>query len=142
MTLAAGETMGRFYEDFGAGNIDAALAACAEDLEIIDPGMGQVRGRERFREYLVTFKRALPDARAVIEEIVESGETVAVEGRFTGTHTGPLATDDGDVEPTGATVDLRFADVSRVRDGEIVAYHTYYDQLGLLTQLGLMDQAS
>ena len=27
MTLAAGETMGRFYEDFGAGNIDAALAA-------------------------------------------------------------------------------------------------------------------
>ena len=80
MTLAAGETMGRFYEDFGAGNIDAALAACAEDLEIIDPGMGQVRGRERFREYLVTFKRAMPDARAVIEEIVESGETVAVEG--------------------------------------------------------------
>jgi hypothetical protein len=25
-----------------------------------------------------------------------------------------------------------------VRDGKIVAYHTYYDQLGLLTQLGLM----
>jgi ketosteroid isomerase-like protein len=35
-------------------------------------------------------------------------------------------------------VDLRFADVSRVRDRKIVAYHTYYDQLGLLTQLGLM----
>jgi ketosteroid isomerase-like protein len=64
--------------------------------------------------------------------------TVAVEGRFTGTHTGPLATDDGDVEPTGATVDLRFADVSQVHDGKIVAYHTYYDQLGLLSQLGLM----
>lgn len=140
MTLAPAETMGRFYEDFGTGNIDAALAACAEDLEIIDPGMGQVLGRQRFREYLETFKRAMPDARAVIEGIVESGETVAVEGRFTGTHTGPLATDDGDVEPTGATVDLRFADVSRVREGKIVAYHTYYDQLGLLTQLGLMDQ--
>jgi ketosteroid isomerase-like protein len=25
-----------------------------------------------------------------------------------------------------------------VEDGKIVAYHTYYDQLGLLTQLGLM----
>jgi ketosteroid isomerase-like protein len=25
-----------------------------------------------------------------------------------------------------------------VRDGKIVAYHTYYDQLRLLTQLGLM----
>ena len=27
----------------------------------------------------------------------------------------------------------------RVRGGKIVAYHTYYDQLGLLTQLGLME---
>jgi hypothetical protein len=31
---------------------------------------------------------------------------------------------------------LRFADVSRTRDGKIVSYHTYYDQLGRLTQLG------
>ena len=137
---AAGEVVNRFYEKFGAGDIDAALSVCADDLEIVDPGMGQVRGSDRFREYLETFKRAMPDARAIVEQTVESGERVAAEGRFTGTHTGPLATDDGDIGPTGASVDLRFVDVSRVRDGKIVAYHTYYDQLGLLTQLGLMDQ--
>lgn len=136
----AGEIMGRFYEDFSTGDLDAALAVCVEDLEVIDPGMGHVRGRDRFREYLGTFKRAMPDARAVIEQTVESGETVVAEGRFTGTFTGPLGTHDGDVEPTGATVDLRFADLSRVRAGKIVAYHTYYDQLGLLTQLGLMQE--
>ena len=56
----AGETVRRFYEAFGTGDIDAALSACADDLEIIDPGMGQVRGRDRFREYLETFKRAMP----------------------------------------------------------------------------------
>jgi len=138
LNTAAGEVVGRFYQDFGAGDIDAALSVCADDLEIVDPGMGQVRGRDRFREYLETFKRAMPDAQANVERTVESGETVAVEGRFTGTHTGPLTTEDGDVAPTGASVDLRFADVSLVRDGKIVAYHTYYDQLGLLTQLGLM----
>jgi ketosteroid isomerase-like protein len=104
--------------------------------------MGQVPGRDRFREYLETFKRAMPDARAIVEQTVEAGDTVAVEGRFTGTHTGPLATEDGDVEPTGAAVDLRFADVSQVRDEKIVAYHTYYDQLGLLTQLGLMGETA
>jgi steroid delta-isomerase-like uncharacterized protein len=135
------EIMDRFYEDFGTGNIDAALSACAEDLEIVDPGMGHIHGRERFREYLETFKRAMPDARATIEQTVDSGELVVVEGRFTGTHTGPLATEDGDVEPSGASVDLRFADISRVSDGKIVAYHTYYDQLGLLTQLGVMNLA-
>jgi steroid delta-isomerase-like uncharacterized protein len=139
---AAGEVVSTFYEKFGAGEFDVALSLCADDLEIVDPGMGQVHGRDRFREYLETFKRAMPDARAIVEQRVEAGETVAVEGRFTGTHTGPLATDGGDVQPTGAAVDLRFADVSRVRDGKIVAYHTYYDQLGLLTQLGLMDQTT
>jgi len=130
--------MARFYEDFGAGKIDSAVSACAHDLEITDPGMEQVRGRDRFREYLETFKRAMPDARAVIEQVVEFGGTVAVEGRLTGTHTGPLTTGEGDVEPAGSAIDLRFADISRVRDGKIVAYNTYYDQLGLLTQLGLM----
>jgi ketosteroid isomerase-like protein len=134
---SAGEVVTRFYEDFAAGNIEAALAACAEDLEVIDPGMGTVRGHGRFRTYLETFKRAMPDARAVVEHTVEAADTVAVEGRFTGTHTGPLATDEGDVAPTGLTIDLRFADIARVRDHKIVAYHTYYGPAGLLTQLGL-----
>jgi ketosteroid isomerase-like protein len=64
---------------------------------------------------------------------------VIVEGRFLGTHTGPLAGPDGDVAPTGRSVDLRFADVSCVQNGQIVSYHTYYDQMGLLSQLGLME---
>ena len=67
------------------------------------------------------------------------GDAVIVEGRFVGTFTGLLATPDGDLQPTGAQVDVRFADVSRGRDGKLISYHTYYDQLGLMPQLGLMD---
>jgi ketosteroid isomerase-like protein len=73
----------------------------------------------------------------VIDDMYDAGDVVVVEGRFAGTFTGPLASADGDIEPTGAIVDLRFADVSRARGGRIVSYHTYYDQLGLLTQLGV-----
>jgi ketosteroid isomerase-like protein len=36
-------------------------------------------------------------------------------------------------------VDLAFADFARVRDGQIVEYRTYYDQVSLLTQLGQME---
>ena len=135
-TLIAG-----FYADFDRNDIDGAVAAFSDDLETTDPGMGTVHGTEPFRAYLETFKRAMPDARVVIEHEYESGDTVMVEGRFVGTHTGPLAGDDGDIEPTGASVDLRFADFSRVENGKIVSYHTYYDQVGLLTQLGLMDES-
>jgi predicted ester cyclase len=102
--------------------------------------MGTVHGHEPFREYLEVFKRAMPDAHAIIENLFQAGDTVIVEGRFVGTHTGPLASPDGDLDPTGATVDLHFADVSRVHAAKIVSYHTYYDQLGMLTQLGLMGE--
>jgi ketosteroid isomerase-like protein len=136
------ELVAGFYESFNSNNINAALSAFSAELETIDPGMGTVYGHEPFREYLEVFKRAMPDAHAVIESLVEVGDRVIVEGRFVGTHTGPLASPDGDVEPTGASVDLRFADFVRVEDGKIVAYHTYYDQLGLLTQLGLMGEPS
>lgn len=132
------ELVGRFYERFDKGKIEEAVSVFAEKLEIVDPGMGTVYGRDRFREYLETFKRAMPDARAIIEHKFQAGDTVAVEGRFVGTHTGPLTTEDGVVNPTGASIDLRFADFSRVRGGLVVSYHTYYDQMGLLTQLGLI----
>ena len=136
------ELVSRFYESFDRGDIDAAVSVFADELETTDPGMGTVHGLAPFREYLATLKRAMPDARAVVEQMRETGDAVIVEGRFVGTHTGPLAGPDGDVEPTGASVDLRFADVSSVRDGKIVSYHTYYDQLGLLTQLGLMGEVA
>lgn len=134
------EIVSRFYENFDRGDVGAALAVFSDDLETTDPGMGTVYGLAPFREYLETLKRAVPDARAVIEEMREAGDAVIVEGRFVGTHTGPLEGPDGAIEPSGASVDLRFADVSRVRGGKIVSYHTYYDQLGLLTQLGALEE--
>lgn len=38
------EVGGQFYELFSAGDVDGALAVCADDLEVIDPGMGPVHG--------------------------------------------------------------------------------------------------
>lgn len=137
--LTARELASRFYEAFDAGEIDTVLSVFSADLETTDPGMGTAHGQRPFREYIETLKRAVPDARAIIDGIYDAGDVVVVEGRFAGTFTGPLASPDGDIEPTGATVDLRFADVSRAQDGKIVSYHTYYDQLGLLTQLGVME---
>lgn len=133
------ELVAAFYEHFDSGDIAAAVSAFSDELETVDPGMGTVHGLGPFQEYLETFKRAMPDAKAVVEQIYQAGDRVIVEGRFVGTHTGPLAGPDGDIEATGASVDLNFADVSRVQSGKIVSYHTYYDQLGLLTQLGLMN---
>ncbi len=142
MSVAATrDLVARFYEAFDSGDLESAVSIASADVEMIDPGLGAVHGTASFREYLETLKRAVPDARAVIERVHDAGDAVIVEGRFVGTFTGPLASPDGDLPPTGAAVDLRFADVTTARDGEITSYHTYYDQLGLLTQLGLMSDS-
>jgi len=131
----------RFYEEFDKGNIAAATSAFSREVEIADPGIGTVRGVGRFREYLESFRRVIPDGRLIVQRLYESENAVIVEGRFVGTHTGPLRGPGGEIEPTGATVQLRFASVWQIENGAITCHHTYYDQLDLLTQLGLVRDA-
>ena len=128
----------RFYEEFDNGNIAAATSSFSEEVEIADPGIGTVHGVGRFREYLESFRRVIPDGRAVVQRLYEAENVVIVEGRFVGTHTGPLRGPSGDIQPTGLAVDVRFVNVWRIEDGTITCHHTYYDQLDLLTQLGLV----
>jgi ketosteroid isomerase-like protein len=104
-----------------------------------DPDLGSAAGLAALRGYLEGLKVPIPDAQAVVERIFEAGDTVIVEGRFTGTNTGPLPGPDGELPPSGRTVDLPFADFSRLSGGKLVEYRTYYDQVGQLTQLGLME---
>ncbi|HVO53668.1 MAG TPA: nuclear transport factor 2 family protein [Solirubrobacterales bacterium] len=134
------EIVQRFYDAFGSGDLDAATAMFADGVRMTDPGLGSVKGLPALRDYLDGLKGPLPDARAIVERAFEAGDTVIVEGRFTGTNTGPLPGPEGDLPASGREVDLPFADFSRLREGEIVEYRTYYDQVGLFTQLGLMEE--
>ena len=128
-----------FYERFGDGDLDAAIAVFSAGVRISDPGLGTVEGLDAMRGYLEALKGPVPDARAIVDRMFEVGETVIVEGRFSGTNTGPLHGPDGVLPPSGRTVDLPFADFARVSDHRIVEYRTYYDQVSLFTQLGLME---
>jgi steroid delta-isomerase-like uncharacterized protein len=128
----------RFYEQFEKGDIAAATCAFSKEVEIADPGIGTVHGVGRFREYLESFKRVIPDGRVIVQRLYDAENAVIVEGRFVGTHTGPLRGPGGDIQPTGASVELRFVNVWQIEDETITCHHTYYDQLDLLTQLGLV----
>jgi ketosteroid isomerase-like protein len=134
------EIVQRFYDAFGEGDLEAATAVFAGTVRMTDPGLGVVEGLPALRDYLDGLKDPLPDARAIVGQTFEAGDTVIVEGRFTGINTGPLPGPDGELPASGRKVDLPFADFSRLRDGKIVEYRTYYDQVSLFTQLGLMEE--
>ena len=59
----------------------------------------------------------------------------------TGTHKGTLTTPDGQSIPaTGKSVRLRTCDVATFKDGRATSHRFYFDQMEVLTQLGLTSE--
>lgn len=95
---------------------------------------GRARGLRR------AFKAALPDAHMEIEKAVEAGPEVFIAGRFRGTHTGDLVTQQGTLPASGRPLDLPYADYFRVEGGRIVEHRVYWDQVDMMAQLGTSPQ--
>jgi ketosteroid isomerase-like protein len=69
----------------------------------------------------------------------EVGDTVIDQGEMVGRNTGDMYLPDGQVIPaTGKQVRVRSVDIATVKDGRIVRHDFYFDQLELMSQLGLM----
>ena len=69
------------------------------------------------------------------------GHTVIVEGVFTGTHDGTLKTPMGDVPATGRKVKGDFVQIFEVDRGLVKRNSLIYDQVQLMTQLGMAPAA-
>lgn len=97
------------------------------------------KGRTELVEFYKAFFDAFPDMNAKRERAFAQGEWVCVEYTVTGTHTQPLANPMGEpIPPTNKKVHVRNCSVYRVHGGKVVEAHEYFDQLGLLAQLGLV----
>jgi predicted ester cyclase len=124
-----------------ANDLDGFVAMQAADCEWSTPD-GPLHGRAAVREYVGRFREAFPDGRHTIDRAVETGDTVAIEGHWSGTHTGAFATPQGDVPPTGRTVQMSFALFVRgdpaAREASRVVI--YMDQLAMAAQLGLLPE--
>lgn len=125
-----------YYEAFNKGDMEAARPLFTKDVSAVDAA-GTQEGFDDFREFLEVFLRAAPDASLTPVSWVEQGNIVATEGLFRGTFTGPLASDDGDIEPTGMAFNVPFLEINEVQDGRIRHHRVYYDQIVMLTQMGI-----
>ena len=98
----------------------------------------ELDGRAAAAAWIDVFLRAFPDLHHDILASVEADNQVAAEVRFTGSHTGPLASPSGDIAPTGKPVILDYADILRFTGEQLQSEHVYFDQAAFLTQLGLL----
>jgi predicted ester cyclase len=115
-------------------------ALLAPDCDVLTP-TGARRGPAATTAYSKPLVAAFSDAYHRVDLVVASGDVVAVEGAWVGTHTGPLVTPDGEVPPTGRSIELPFAATVRVSGEIVTSMHVYFDQLSFMAQLGLVPQA-
>jgi ketosteroid isomerase-like protein len=134
----ARETLDKITEAILAGDRDGIASCYAEDAVADTPDEGRLVGRDAVVEYLAGFARAFPNITWEPISQLEIGDTAIDEGYIIGANTGPLAGPDGELPATGRTIRLRECDLLTVRDGLAVSHRFHYDQMDLLTQLGLM----
>ena len=122
---------------FNAHDLEAIARESSSDSEMTAPGDVKLKGPQAIKEYNQNFITAFPDARTDTKNIFTQGNHVIVEGVFTGTHNGTLKTPMGDVPATGRKVKGEFVQIFEVDRGLIKKLSLMYDQVQLMTQLGM-----
>ena len=111
-----------------------------QDAVIVQSNEPQpIRGRAAILKSYQGLCRAFPDMKVEWSKIIFSEDTIVFEGVNRGTFSGPLATPEGDVAPTGRQFQCRLVFLGKFApDGLMAEDRTYFDNLDFMKQLGLM----
>ena len=128
----------RFFEAINRHDAKAAAAEFAEDAK----NFGRPIGRKGMEDVLADIFNTFPDWHMEIENIVASGDQVAVRCRVTWTHQGigkmPLNGMPVGAAPTRKHFEVGHTHWDTLRGGQIVEHYANRDDLGMLRQLGLL----
>jgi steroid delta-isomerase-like uncharacterized protein len=111
--------------------VDELLASNA----VVHGTGGDLVGPAGFKPFFRAYRSAFPDVRLRIDELVESGDVVAVRWNATGTHRG----DGLGFAPTGRPMQMNGMTFIRVQGNRMVEGWNNFDQLGMLQQLGIVN---
>ncbi len=128
-------TQEAFGEAVNSGNLDAFDDLVAADSVDHDPAPGQVPGPKGYREMFAGLRAAFSDFHIEVEHLTATKTDVAFAYTITGTNDGPF---EGHTA-TGKAIKVRGMQIGRFEDGKMVERWGSSDQLGIMTQLGLID---
>lgn len=99
-----------------------------------------LRGKEEIKKSYEMFYGAFPDLRVEPIFNVISGNHISMEAILRGTHTQPMMTPEGEIPPTGRSIEVQLGSILRISpEGLIEEDRTYYDTSDFFKQLGLPD---
>lgn len=97
----------------------------------------RVEGIDQVLEIWKGWAKAFPDSKATFHDAHVSGNTVVLELSWKGTQTGPMITPDGEVPPTGKSLDMRAVQIQEIQGGKVASTRQYFDLATMMSQLGL-----
>ena len=122
---------------WGEGDFSRVREFYSEHFLAHDSSVGSNwgKGADGVEKLARSLRSAIPDYHETIEDIIVSGDRVAVRLTIRGTHTGPLPF----APATGRSIEIRDHSMFRIEDGKIAEQWALTDQLSLLVQLGLFE---
>lgn len=123
-----------FGEAVNSGNLNAFDDLIAPDSVDHDPAPGQAPGPDGFKGFFTEMRTAFPDLHVDVETLVADDDQVAFAYTLTGTQTGPFQGHDA----TGKSIKVRGVQISKFTDGKMSERWGSSDELGIMTQLGLI----
>jgi steroid delta-isomerase-like uncharacterized protein len=138
----AQEVGAAFIEAFNAHDEGRIRELNAEHAVFEAPGDVRVEGREAAAQYAMGWLRAFPDARIDVRNELECGDWVVQEFTFRGTHSDTLASPAGDIPATNRRLEGRGVQIFRVEGDAVADTRLYFDQVQVMTQLGLMPEGA
>jgi predicted ester cyclase len=136
---AAGELMEGNVAAWNAHDEAAWSGNFAQEATLSGPGGVRGTGGEMVSTFYHLWQDAFPDNRVRTVRIVDGGDSVVLEAVFEGTHTETLNAPGGSIPATGKQAAIPFALVTEVDEGRFTSFSLYFDQMELLTQLGLVE---
>lgn len=112
------------------GNLELADGIFSEELRTNGVHVGVAGPVSRIRDRLTGF----PDLTTSIQDMVVSGDKLAISLIWRGTHTG----DYGGAAATGKPVEVRDIAIWHFRDGKVTEIQTLQDQFAILKQIGYL----
>ena len=121
-----------YFAGVDQGNIEAVGQLLSEDFMAYAPFSPQPLNKQAWKGVGQGFKAGFPDMQHLISEWIESGNKVAVRGRFTGKNDGPMMGN----PPTGNRVDQTFNTYFVFdNNGKIKTIYLEFDQKAFEAQL-------
>ncbi len=128
------ETHRAAHEAWNRRDFDAIVSAMVENVTYVDhPRDITISARDEFKEWAAAWAQFFSDGKITDARYNDAGDTVVAQFVARGTNDGAF----GPYPATGREVTFPICEILRFdHEGRIVSGELFFDQLGLLVQLG------